>query len=80
MPQLSLYLDNDMMEELRNDAASENKSLSRFVVDILQERKQKNQWPDSFFELYGALKSNDHFLAPEDDLITSNEIAPLDLR
>lgn len=42
MPQLSLYLDDETMLELREDAAQAGMSLSKFTAKALKERKQKS--------------------------------------
>ena len=54
MPQLSLYLDEEAMAQLRTDACRENKTLSSYVRDALTSRA--SAWPESFWKTYGALK------------------------
>ena len=49
MPQLSLYLDDPMMEGLRQDASREGKTLSKFVAGVLKDHAENNRWPHGFF-------------------------------
>ena len=44
MPQLSLYMDEPMMEGLRQDAAREGKTLSKFVAGVLRDRDTSGLW------------------------------------
>ena len=63
MPQLSLYLDDAAMESLREDAAREGVSLSRFArMKICEQRATR--WPESFWDTYGAL-TDETFVLPE---------------
>lgn len=64
MPQLSLYLDASTMETLRADASREGKTLSNFVRTVLQDRTANGQWPQGFFDLYGALADDPTFVEP----------------
>ena len=52
MAQLSLYVDDSTMEDLRRDAAREGKTLSKYAAGVLRERKEHNGWPPGFFNLY----------------------------
>ena len=51
MPQLSLYMDEPMMEGLRQDAAREGKTLSKFVAGVLRDRDTSGLWPVSYTHL-----------------------------
>lgn len=63
MPQLSLYLDDAAMAGLREDAAREGMSLSRFArMKICGHRAAC--WPESFWSTYGAL-TDETFVLPE---------------
>ena len=64
MPQLSLYLNSATMNTLRCNAARENKSLSRFVAELL-ERPYENAYPSSFWATYGAM-TDPTFVVPDD--------------
>ena len=65
MPQLSLYLDDPMMEGLRQDASREGKTLSKYAAGVLRGRKEHNGWPPGFFNLYGACDDDTFVVPPE---------------
>lgn len=53
MPQLSLYLPDDLMAQLRDRAEESRVSLSAFVTELL-ERELKDAWPEAVADLAGA--------------------------
>lgn len=53
MPQLSLYLPDKLMEQLKLRADREDASLSSFVTRLL-ERELEAAWPDAVTNLAGA--------------------------
>ncbi|MCI8452159.1 antitoxin [Enterorhabdus sp. P55] len=64
MPQLSLYLNESAMDGLRASARKANRSLSRYVADLVTEKQQGRGWPAGYWEdVYGAL-ADDSFVAP----------------
>ncbi len=64
MPQLSLYLNDVAMEQLRHDAKESGASLSRYVSQLVMEKSVRTGWPDGYWEnIYGCLK-DDSFQAP----------------
>ena len=65
MPQRSLYLDDPMMEGLRQDASREGKTLSKYAAGVLRERKEHNGWPPGVFNLYGACDDDTFVVPPE---------------
>ena len=79
MAQLSLYVDDSTMEDLRRDAAREGKTLSKYTAGVLRERKERNGWPRGFFNLYGAC-DDDTFVAPPDVPFDLDPIPALELR
>ncbi len=59
MAQLSLYMDDVAMDELRADADAEGKSISSYVREVLEKRHESgrgwvNGWPPGYFELFGS--------------------------
>lgn len=54
MPQLSLYLDGETMESLRDGAGRERVSLSQYARCLIQNQAE-SAWPAGFWETYGAL-------------------------
>ena len=73
MPQVSLYMDESMMEELRENAARAGVSLSKYVGDVLREHANKKRWPEGWFDLYGVITDEDDFEIPEDDYSYSED-------
>ena len=65
MPQLSLYLDDVAMEQLRLSAGAAGVSLSKYAAGVLAEAKEKCGYPADFFKLYGCLADVD-IECPED--------------
>ena len=59
-------MDEPMMEGLRQDAAREGKTLSKFVAGVLRDRDTSGLWPHGFFDLYGAC-DDDTLVEPPDD-------------
>ena len=54
MPQLSLYLDDDIHRELEARARINKSSISKFVVNILKTHFSTD-WPDGYQNLYGSI-------------------------
>ena len=59
MAQLSLYMDDASMEELRADAEAAGKSISSYVREVLEQRNERgrgwvNGWPPEYFDLFGS--------------------------
>lgn len=79
MPQLSLYMDEPMMESLRQDASREGKTLSKFVAGVLKDRAENNRWPHGFFNLYGACDDG-VLVEPPDEPFDLDPIPALELR
>ena len=67
MAQLSLYLDEPTMVSARSQAAKQNKSLSRYVSDVLKQavKEEGSAWPSSLWETFGAI-SDPTFTEPEE--------------
>jgi len=64
MPQVSLYIENEVLDSARRSARFENISLSKYVSRVLA-RSMKQGWPEGYWELFGAL-GDDSFVCPED--------------
>ena len=54
MPQLSLYLDEDIHRELETRARLNKTSVSKFVISTLKTHFSKG-WPDGFQNMYGSI-------------------------
>ena len=65
MPQLSLYVDTEALDLLREDAKRSNLSMSKYVARLIK-NKSDSAWPDGYWEsVYGVL-ADDTFVLPED--------------
>lgn len=49
MPQLHLYVSDEVAAKLREQASARNMSLSRYLAEIVQ-RETQIGWPDGYFE------------------------------
>ena len=65
MPQLSLYLDDAAMDRLREKAASEHVSLSKYASNCIAREPVRSSWPNGFWDLYGSIE-DDSFERPEE--------------
>ena len=79
MPQLSLYIDDVMMGEMKAGAAAHKQSLSKFAAEAIRERLQapariaaEGYWD----RLYGCLADDDSFVRPPQ--LETQPIPPLD--
>ena len=80
MPQVSLYIDDVIMGEMKHSAAAEGVSLSRFAADAIRERihfpkavATEGRWD----RLYGCLADDDSFARPVQ--LETHVIPPLDI-
>jgi hypothetical protein len=58
MAQLTIYLDNDTINKIEKAASDANVSVSKWVRDKL-ELILENDWPESYFTVFGTLNDND---------------------
>lgn len=49
MPQLHLYVSNDLAEKIQQEAKTADMSVSRYLATLVK-REVDNNWPDRFFE------------------------------
>lgn len=66
MPQLSLYLNNAEMQDLRTSAANDGVSLSRYARGVLNRDANRNSWSSSFLSTFGA--SGDESFKVQDEI------------
>ena len=71
MPQVSLYIDQELLDAAKRNARFEKVSLSKYVSRALESSANAG-WPTGYWELFGSL-SDSSFVEPED--IPFNEIA-----
>ncbi len=65
MPQLSLYLNDTEMQDLREAATKNNSSISGYARRVLHEQKCTNSWSSSFLSTFGAI-NDETFKVPDD--------------
>ncbi len=65
MPQVSLYLDEPSMENLRKEAAHAEVSLSKYVAQLIQDHRERDEWPQDYWNIYGSL-NDESFQVPKD--------------
>lgn len=58
MPQLSLYLDDDTMDAMREHATAEHLSLSKYASRCIASGNSSSAWPSDFWNLYGSIKDD----------------------
>ena len=69
MPQLSLFLDDAAMENLRLQSKRAGVSMSRFVSDLLRENSTGNRWPSGYWDkVYGSLTDSTFIVDGEAEL------------
>jgi hypothetical protein len=64
MPQISLDIDQTIFEKIEKIAKQNKTSVSDWLEDTMR-KALKNNYPDDFFELFGAI-SDDTFIEPDE--------------
>ena len=54
MAQISLYVPDDVLDDLRREAGERRTSISKLVLSAVVGRKDAHGWPEGYFELYGS--------------------------
>ena len=54
MAQITLYVPDNVAERIRREARRAGKSLSAYMADLVEGRKQASGWPTGFARLYGS--------------------------
>lgn len=49
MPQLNLYVNDELAERIRHAASEADLSVSRYLAEVVR-RAVETEWPDNFFE------------------------------
>jgi hypothetical protein len=62
MGQMTIYLDDEMMETIKQAAELEDTSASRWVRDRI-EQSLEDEWPGGYFDLFGSVGGD--FVRPE---------------
>lgn len=72
MPQLSLYLTQEQLLKLENEAKTEKMSLSKWVVSKIID-KIEPRYPEGWSDLFGSVK-DDSFVRPEQPKLETREV------
>ena len=64
MPQISLYVEDEVLKKVEIAAKMENKSISKWVASQIKSNL-KNQYPADYFSLFGSI-SDDSFTEPKE--------------
>ena len=54
MPQLSVYLNEDILAQIKESAKTSNISVSKLIANAL-EKYMSNHWPEDFDTLFGSI-------------------------
>lgn len=79
MAQLSLYMDDTAMDELRADAEAAGKSISSYAREVLEKRHEAergwvNGWPPGYFENLKPLNFEEPIDLPPEPIEPLNTI------
>jgi hypothetical protein len=72
MPQLHLYVPEDVAEALRKRAEAKQLSLSKYLADIVK-REVGQGWPDDFFTRVAGGWHGDPLVRPEELLLEERQ-------
>jgi hypothetical protein len=53
MPQLAIYIDDNLSKKLIKAVEASGKSRSKWITDLIK-TKLEDEWPEDFFELAGS--------------------------
>jgi hypothetical protein len=54
MPQVTIYLPDELESAIRKKAKRAKKSLSAYIADLASKSVAPRQWPKGFDDLYGS--------------------------
>jgi len=67
MPQVSLYIDDEVLDKARKSAQIKKISLSKYITQKLIEQHESG-WPEGYWDLFGSI-TDETFVEPEDQPI-----------
>jgi hypothetical protein len=71
MPQVSVYLDEEVLSAARQWASRENLSLSKYISNALMDKADVG-WPSGYWDLFGSLADDSFEIATD---VAFNEVA-----
>ena len=54
MAQVTIYVPDEVARQIRRDARRARKSVSAYIVDLIQRRERHCDWPSDFAKLFGS--------------------------
>ena len=54
MPQVTIYLPDDVESDIRKRAKKAKKSLSAYIAELASKGSKAREWPKGFRDLYGS--------------------------
>ncbi len=69
MPQLSVYLDDNVIAQIKESAKLSNISVSRLITNAL-DTYMSSQWPEGFAALFGSISDETFRRQPEESFAT----------
>lgn len=72
MTQVTIYMDNSLLEVAKGSASAAQISLSRWMAELVKEKasNQAKAWPADFWDMAGAWSESDF---PDVDLVRADE-------
>lgn len=64
MPQISLYIEKEILKKVEIAAKLENKSISKWVASQIKSNLRK-QYPEDYFSLFGSI-TDENFIEPNE--------------
>jgi len=74
MPQVTIYLPDELADRLRRDAKKAGTSLSAYIARLASPRPVRGRWPPDFDKLYGSWQGE----FPDVDELPADEREPLE--
>lgn len=76
MPQLNLYVNDELAERIRRKADAADMSVSRYLAELIR-REASGDWPDGFFEeVIGGWQGGPLERAPQGMMEAREELEP----
>ncbi len=54
MPQVTIYLPDDLLDDIKSEAKKAGKSVSAYMGELARRSVRPRHWPSGFFKLAGS--------------------------
>ncbi|WP_165251869.1 hypothetical protein [Adlercreutzia sp. ZJ304] len=79
MSQVSLYLNDAAMAQLRSVCKKEQRSLSSYVSELIMDNRNSTSWPKGYWDsVYGCLNDDSFIVPPDLDAVTDGPLPAFD--